>query len=336
MSLRGVEQEPEEEVPPGLSPRAKLVIVSLLAFILLVAASQWHNGHRAPDPAAAGLPAGTVTPSPTASQAGGSPVNASAYARGACVAFAPTKGNRNETVYLDAGHGGPDPGAQGKTAGGSTIFERDLTLPVVMDALPLLQAQGYRVVVSRTTNTPVALLGAADFDGTLLSVQGVHDDTAARAQCANDAKAAVLVSVHFNAGASASNAGMLTAYDAARSFSTQNQTLANLLQSDVLAALNANGAGVPDDGVDTDDEAGAPALSEAAAAYGHLLILGPAEPGYFTTPSLMPGALIEPLFLTDPFEGSIADTSAGQHEIAGGIAKAVESFLSPSPSGGQG
>jgi N-acetylmuramoyl-L-alanine amidase len=41
----------------------------------------------------------------------------------------------------------------------------------------------------------------------------------------------------------------------------------------------------------------------------------------------MPGALIEPLFITDPFEGSIAASSLGQHVIAAGLAKAVEQYF---------
>jgi N-acetylmuramoyl-L-alanine amidase len=45
----------------------------------------------------------------------------------------------------------------------------------------------------------------------------------------------------------------------------------------------------------------------------------------------MPGAVIEPLYLTDPFEGSIADTAHGQTVIAGGLATAIETFLKKSP-----
>ena len=37
----------------------------------------------------------------------------------------------------------------------------------------------------------------------------------------------------------------------------------------------------------------------------------------------MPGALIEPLFITDPFEGSIADGAHGQEVIA----QAVEQYF---------
>jgi N-acetylmuramoyl-L-alanine amidase len=43
----------------------------------------------------------------------------------------------------------------------------------------------------------------------------------------------------------------------------------------------------------------------------------------------MPGAVIEPLYLTDRFEGSIADTAQGQMVIARGVARAIETFLQP-------
>ena len=42
-----------------------------------------------------------------------SPVDASAFAAGSCVAFEPTAGERGKTVFLDAGHGGIDPGGVG-------------------------------------------------------------------------------------------------------------------------------------------------------------------------------------------------------------------------------
>jgi N-acetylmuramoyl-L-alanine amidase len=44
----------------------------------------------------------------------------------------------------------------------------------------------------------------------------------------------------------------------------------------------------------------------------------------------MPGAVVEPLYITDPFEGSIADSSQGQSVIAQGIATPVEQYLAPS------
>jgi N-acetylmuramoyl-L-alanine amidase len=37
--------------------------------------------------------------------------------------------------------------------------------------------------------------------------------------------------------------------------------------------------------------------------------------------------VVEPLFITDPFEGSIAASSKGQDVIASGIALAVEQYF---------
>jgi hypothetical protein len=74
------------------------------------------------------------------------------------------------------------------------------------------------------------------------------------------------------------------------------------------------------------------ATSAAAQAYGHLLLLGPAQAGYFSTPSTMPGALIEPLYVTDPFEASIAVSAQGQHVIAGGLAKAINQYFASAQS----
>ena len=167
-----------------------------------------------------------------------------------------------------------------------------------------------------------------------LTLAGSHDDVVARDVCANDAHADVLVGIYFDAGSSPQNAGSLTAYDDARPFAAANERLATLVQHDVLADMNAQGWQIPDDGVLPDTSLGSfvgdasdGGIAGAAAAYDHLLLLGPAQAGYFTNPSEMPGAVIEPLYLTDPFEGSIADTTHGQTVIARGLARAIETFL---------
>ncbi len=99
-------------------------------------------------------------------------------------------------------------------------------------------------------------------------------------------------------------------------------------------------AEIPNDGVLPDNGLGSAAGDRAAgglaaksAAYDHLMLLGPAMAGYFSTPSAMPGAVIEPLYITDPFEGSIADSTGGQMAIARGIVTALEQDLpTPAPS----
>jgi N-acetylmuramoyl-L-alanine amidase len=233
-------------------------------------------------------------------------------------------------VFLDAGHGGIDPGAVGTTQSGQTVYEASATLPVELDTMAILREEGFRVAVSRTSNSSVVRLSSADVSSGVLSVQGVHDEVAARAICANDAGASVLVGIYFDSGASSSNAGSVTGYDAVRPFAAANLKLANLVQGDVLAAMNAEGWDIPNAGVAPDSDLGS-AISSEAVSYGHLLLLGPADPGWFDTPSMMPGALIEPLFITDPFEASIAASSKGQETIAKGIALAVTQYLAPPP-----
>jgi N-acetylmuramoyl-L-alanine amidase len=268
------------------------------------------------------------------SSAAATPLDPSFFASGACVAFEPTKGDRHETVFLDAGHGGIDPGGVGVTQGGKTIKEADETLPVELDAMALLRAKGFRVVVSRTKGSTVVRLTPAEESGGVLTLQGSHDDVVARDVCANDAKASALVGIYFDAGATPQNAGSLTAYDTARPFTSSNLALATLVQTDVLFEMNAQGWGIPNDGVLPDTTLGSyvgdpssGGIAGEAASYKHLMLLGPALAGYFSTPSEMPGAVIEPLYITDPFEGSIADSSHGQMVMAQGIARAVERFL---------
>jgi N-acetylmuramoyl-L-alanine amidase len=262
------------------------------------------------------------------SQDAGAAIDPAYFSAGACVAFPPTSGNRHLTVFLDAGHGGLDPGAVGSTRSGRAIEEANETLPVVLDTMAILRRAGFRVVVSRTGPTTVLRLAPRDVSGRLLTVTGSHDDVAARDVCANKAHANVLVGVYFNAGDGAANAGCITAYDADRPFAAENRRLAGLVQADVLAAMNARGWRIPDAGVHTDQGLGS-SLTAASHAYGHLMLLGPAKAGYFSTPSRMPGALVEPLFITDPFEGSIAASKGGQHMIATGLARAVEAYFSP-------
>jgi hypothetical protein len=190
-------------------------------------------------------------------------------------------------------------------------------------------------VVSRTTNSTVLKLKPVDVSDHVLSLVGAHEEVAARDICANDAKANLLVGIYLDWGSTPDAAGSVTTYDAARPFASSNRRLAHLLQSAELSALNHQGWKIPDDGVLDDVGMGSSngdpdgnGLGAKAAEYDHLMLLGPAMNDYFSTPSQMPGAVIEPLYITDPFEGSIAASVKGQQVLAVGIAQGIEAYFS--------
>jgi N-acetylmuramoyl-L-alanine amidase len=314
----------------GVVIAAGLAVVAVVALLYLIVPTGPTVLTPAGHASAAAARHGSADRDNREASADGQPVDPALFSPGACVAFAPTAGDRHQTVFLDAGHGGIDPGAVGATENGSSVAEATVNLPIELDTMAILRAQGYRVVVSRTADTSVTRLTPADESGGILTTQGAFADVAARAVCANLAKADVLVGIYMDGGYEG-NAGCLTGYDADRPFSAANLRLATLVQNDVLDAMNARGWQIPDGGVMQDTGLGS-ATSAAAAAYGHLLLLGPAQPGYFSTPSTMPGALIEPLYVTDPFEASIAVSTQGQQVIAGGIAKAIDQYFASAQS----
>lgn len=77
------------------------------------------------------------------------------------------------TVIIDAGHGGQDRGATSALG-----YEKDYTLDVIHELKRSLEAKGLRVLLTRDDDTSVSLDG--------------------RAERVNEAKDAILVSVHFN------------------------------------------------------------------------------------------------------------------------------------------
>jgi len=244
----------------------------------------------------------------------------SGLAPGACRAFAPLGPDRGRTVFIDPGHGGPDPGVVGTTSDGRRVEEKTVALDVALDLAARLRRDGYRVVLSRTGDSTVASFGP--HSPPVMSADGIHRDLVARIACANASRAAVLLSIHCNGFDDPSVGGTETIYDDARPFSTQSLRLAQDLQRAMVARL-----GLTDRGVVPDDQLDAYTLSDRADRYGHLLLLGPAQPGYLDHPSRMPGALVEPLFLTAPAEADLADSASGQQEIAQALGDGLEVAL---------
>lgn len=245
----------------------------------------------------------------------------------ACLAYQPTGASRGTTIFLDPGHGGPDPGGAGTAPDGTLLQEKQITLAVALDMLPVLRSVGYRVVLSRDTDTSVAQLQPGYVTGGTYTIAGEHADLTARLDCANAAGAQLLLSVHFNSYNDPTVGGTETLYDADRPFSSANLHFASLVQQDILAGFAAQGWTVPDRGVTLDTAGGTPALTAQGAQYGHLFLLGPAAAGWLSHPSTMPGALCEPLFLTDPGEAAVAESTTGQQVMAASFVHAINQYF---------
>ncbi len=86
---------------------------------------------------------------------------------------------RRRRVVVDAGHGGPDYGMRGPIGAHWQIHEKDITLAVAKRLAAALRARGVDVIMTRTTDTLIALSD--------------------RGRIANERHGDVFVSVHVNA-----------------------------------------------------------------------------------------------------------------------------------------
>jgi len=230
-------------------------------------------------------------------------------------------------VFLDAGHGGVDPGTAGHTSSGRLVREKAATLALVKVATAQLRAEGYRVVVSRWVDTVVAVPGPGDLKNGVFTADGARHDILARIACANASGARALVSVHMNALTSSTVGGSLTIWDPDRSFSVANKQLATLLQRNIITSLHDAGLPVPDLSILKDTQNHGTALTAEGAAYGHEALIGPYKKSWVPDPTTMPGAIIEPLFLTRPTEADIVTSATGQRVLARAITAAIDQFL---------
>jgi N-acetylmuramoyl-L-alanine amidase len=90
-------------------------------------------------------------------------------------------------IVVDAGHGGPDPGMRGPIGDGPRIVEKNVTLAVARLLAQELRNSGVEVLMTRTTDTLIALSD--------------------RGRIANRNKGDLFVSVHVNATGSRGAAG---------------------------------------------------------------------------------------------------------------------------------
>lgn len=135
----------------------------------------------APIMPAAVVPAGSVAAAPVAREQPAAPPPAAPQpAAPASAAPSRPRGARaSHTIIVDAGHGGPDRGMSGPLVKGSRLVEKEVTLAVAMRTAEELRRRGHKVVMTRTTDTLIAL--------------------GDRGRIANKANGDLFMSIHVNA-----------------------------------------------------------------------------------------------------------------------------------------
>ena len=192
----------------------------------------------------------------------------------------------NKVVYLDAGHGGYDPGASY-----FGISEKSLTLAIQSRVKAKLEAEGYQVVTTRTSDTYV--------------------DLTDRSRAANASESDIFVSIHINASGSSAAQGIETyyyqpyaeypsrinaTYHANPTRLSMSDTLANAIQSSLINATGAQNQGVK--------RRTFAVLRETTA----------------------PAVLLELGFLSNPQEAARLNTSSYQETLANAIVAGIKSY----------
>lgn len=216
-------------------------------------------------------------------------------------------------VVVDPGHGGRDSGASRKFLDGFQMKESDLNLKVSLILAKLLKNEGFQVVLTRDADAPV---NAPAKDRTGDGVISGADELQARVDIANDARADLFVSVHFNSAASQMG-GTEVFYCANRPFSDKSRQAARFLQDNLLKGVRSLGYDPPNSGVKVDTQSGAGT---------HLYVLGP-RTSNIAKPIAMPSILGEGLFISNIAEGNLLRNDKTLNEIAEAYRQAVVEFF---------
>jgi N-acetylmuramoyl-L-alanine amidase len=128
-------------------------------------------------------------------------------------------------IVIDAGHGGSDSGAVNRQVG---TTEAAVTLDIARRLAQILKAQGWNVVMTRTSDVDVSYAGSGD-----------REELGARVKVANEAKADLFVSIHCNASVNPSSNGTSIHY-----YKQSDYVLASQLQPSLMAGTGRNNRGL--------------------------------------------------------------------------------------------
>ena len=234
----------------------------------------------------------------------------------AAAAVAPS--DRTQTVVLDAGHGGHDPGTVSDWA-----HEKEIVLAVTSRLADLLRAEGVRVVLTRDDDTFLTLQQRSTFATTERNV---------------------FVSVHANAAPSSSASGIETwVFGRPLDPSQIDRAIRENGGGELGAALTAEAAQSADIASDILRETQLNySLGLANLVQDHLIeATGANDRGvrqnlfYVIRNSRIPAILVELGFVSHPEEGRKLIDAAYQEALARALAEGILDFLSVGGAGGE-
>ena len=254
--------------------------------------------------------------------------------RGAAATAAPARGRASaepdarskkaqRIVVVDAGHGGPDNGMHGPIGGRANVIEKDVTLAVAKQLATALRARGLKVIMTRTTDTLIALSD--------------------RGRIANASHADLFLSVHVNAAnpnwkKPAATRGFETYFlaeakteDAKRVEAMENESVK--FETGVHAPKGDPLAFIINDMAQNEHLRESSDLAETIQGTLAKIHPGPdrgvrqANFAVLRT-SFMPAVLVEIGFGTNPDEAKVLANKLWQARIAGAIADATVNYLS--------
>ena len=235
----------------------------------------------------------------------------------------PKAGRRKQrVVVVDAGHGGPDNGMDGPIGKGPRILEKDITLAVAKRVATALRARGMTVVMTRNTDTLIALSD--------------------RGRIANRSHGDLFLSIHVNAAnpnwkAPAATRGFETYFlaeakteEALRVERMENEAVrfetgVHAPKGDPLAFI-INDMAQNEHLRESSDLAGSVQRSLGRVHPGPSRGVRQANFAVLRT-SFMPAVLIEIGFGTNPSDAAFLSDGTRQQRIAGAIAEATVDYL---------
>jgi len=224
-------------------------------------------------------------------------------------------------VAVDAGHGGPDVGMLGPLKGRKFLREKDVTLAVARDVADELRKRGVGVVMTRTTDTLIALRD--------------------RGRIARAQHAEVFVSIHVNAAnphwRNAAGARGFETYFLAEAKTEDARRVAQLENESVRYEKDTGGGDDPMRFILNDLQENEHLRESSRLAQIVERTLGEVHPaeargvkqaGFAVlATSYMPAVLVEVGYGSNPDEARYLTSAAGQRRLARGIAEAVVSYL---------